>query len=375
MCIRDSDCIGSNCVADDTFVSFPTVTQSLVKTGTLEWVLSASTTITTDDMYFRFSLDPNSPPVDFAYNATNFSTGASMNGYNYSTTNLVPTLKFCLGTCDNNDFSPVPNVSASPWVRLVSPLSGSTHLGGTSVPLNFQFNTGTSSIDKIVVRYSSTIQSLIPYEYNVALSGISEFSITQSFPFIGDTILVVIDMMVGTSTVYTSSTYTLNVTTNPQEVDLGTGMTLPPACDNLLVGVICDIAVWLFYPNDFAGDYLSTSFDVLYSQKPFNYFSQATDLLVSTASTTSSTTFHSLTITVPLIGTTLPIFTKESLDAIYPSDTRLMIRDVMAKGLWILLILSLVYMLLNIFSDAVYQGEQAIVQERMESIRASLRKK
>jgi len=157
---------------------------------------------------------------------------------------------------------------------------------------------------------------------------------------------------------YVSPTYTINVTTNPQSIDLGLTSNRPSACDNMFVGALCSIAEWLFFPGDFSTTFFSDTISELNTKKPFSYFSEATDIVQSTASTATSTAFVDLSITVPIVGTPLTILSQSSLDSIYPTETRLMVRTIIGYGLWILAVLTLIYMLLNIFNRAIYMGEQ-----------------
>jgi len=72
--------------------------------GTLEFIATyGSTTVTTDEFYY-FYLDPNSPYVDFEYNGTLYNYGRSANPNNYVVSTFVPTVKFCLGDCDDDSF-------------------------------------------------------------------------------------------------------------------------------------------------------------------------------------------------------------------------------------------------------------------------------
>lgn len=352
-------CPGSNCINDDSesyvFPSYPSWSE--VADGVLEVSFTATTTITTDSQYFRMLLS-GSGDVDFAYNGTTFSTAYGMNGWNYSTTALVPVLKFCMNSCDDNYFSPLPNVTASPWARLTSPNSGSTVLGGQLLPLSFQVNTGTSTADNVQIRFSSELQSLIPYDYTITQTGINSFTYNLNLPSFEDTIQFIVDVRSGTTSLVTSPDYTINVTTNPNNIDLGLTDSRPSACDNMFVGALCSIAEWLFFPGEISITFFSSTLDSLNDRKPFSYFSEASDIIQTTASTATTSEFVNLEVTIPIIGTSLPILTKDSLDSIYPTDTRLLIRTVIAYGLWILLILTLLYMLLNIFNKAVYMGEQ-----------------
>lgn len=352
-------CPNSSCISDDTqSIQLTQSSHSQPVVGVLEWVFSTTTTITTSSQYFRFVLDPNPSYTDFSYHGTTFSTAYAMNGSNYSKSAVVPSLKFCNGVCDDNNFSPIPNLSTSPWARLISPNSGSTLLGGQTQPLQFQVNTGTSTADNVQIRFSSEIQSLAPYDYTLTQTGINSFTYNLPLPSFEDTIQFIVDVRSGTTSLVTSPDYTINVTTNPNNIDLGLTDSRPSACDNLFVGALCSIAEWLFFPGEISTTFFSSTLDSLNDRKPFSYFSEASDIIQTTASTATTSAFVNLEVTIPIIGTSLPILTKDSLDSIYPTDTRLLIRTVIAYGLWILLILTLLYMLLNIFNKAVYMGEQ-----------------
>lgn len=133
------------------------------------------------------------------------------------------------------------------------------------------------------------------------------------------------------------------------------------ACDNFVLGPLCSIASFLFIPGPLSTTMFTDVLDSFDTKKPFSYFSQVTGIISTIASSSSaSTEFVDLTITLdlPPISGIYPILTKTTLDSIYDTPTRLLVRDVISYGLWVIFSLSLLYMLLNIFNRAVYLGEQ-----------------
>jgi len=331
----DSSCINSNtCISADTFGFDITVTggTSNPAVGTLQWVFSTTTTITTDDQYVRIILDPNSPYVDFSYNATpNYSYGASANGYNYITTLSVPTLKFCNGGCDNSTFSPIPELTASPWGRLISPSSGSSVMAGTVVPLRFQVNTGTSTADNVQIRFTSTIQTLVPYDYTLTTTGLNDFTYNFSLPAVDDFIQMVVDVRSGTSTVYLSTTYSLSVRTS--ESGVGVNPQESQTCDDTsgLSWAICTTVAFLFIPSESSVSSFMTAYSELGTKMPFVYTAQASDLLTGLYTGTPGVV-PTLAVTTG-IGT-ITFISQSQIEAI-PFVP--LIRSLIAAGLWLML--------------------------------------
>lgn len=350
-------------ISDDTFISTLQSDSSWTNVGgILQSPTFATTTIAGSNYYLNISYTSGG---SFSLNRSiqtseGYRFKINSSAPIYTLTSGTTAMKLCYGLCDGYTFSAVPNLTATPWARLISPNSGATILGGQTQPLSFQVNTGTTTADNVEVRFTSTLQSLVPYSYTITSTGINSFTYNLNLPSLEDTITFIVDVRSGTTTLFTSPDYTINVTTNPNDVDLGLSNdpSLPAACDNIVIGALCGIAVWLFYPGDLSTTFFSDTLDNLNTKKPFSYFGDATNIIQSVATSSASSSFQTLTITVPLTGTPLTILSQASLDSIYPSETRLYVRTVIAYGLWILLLLTLIYMLLNIFNRAVYTGEQ-----------------
>lgn len=327
-----SGCINATCISNDSQAFTLTQTSHSEPTdGVLQWVFSTSTTITTSAQYFRMLLDPNPPYVDFSYNATTFSTGASLNGGNYTITNQVPTIKFCNGACDDNNFSPIPNLTATAWGRLISPASGSDVEAGTTQTLNFQVNTGTTTADNVQVRFASTLQSLAPYDYTITSTGLSSFNYNLSLPAISDYIQMVVDVRSGTTSLYVSPTYSLNVrvagsgvVVNPQEAQ---------SCDELsgLSWAICSTVAFLFVPSEASINSFFGNYEELKGTIPFVYVFQATDMLTSIYDGTGSTL---PTVSVVTGIGTITFISEAQLAAI---PYVVLLRSLIAAGLWIML--------------------------------------
>jgi len=247
--------------------------------------------MTTDTQYFQIALDPNSPYVDFSYNGTpNQSYSASLNGSNYTKTLTVPTLKWCNGDCDDDNFSPIPNLTASPWVRITSPLSGTTQNG--TINFTVEANTGTSSADNVQLRFASNYQSISPYDYTITASGLSVFSYALNVPDIDDVFQVVADLRVGTSSIYTSSVYRYFISTEEGAGNVSTEDIASCDDESSLAWAICSVMNLLFVPSEASVNKFMSLNDTLETKFPFVYayqFSDAIDGLYSASSTSSST--------------------------------------------------------------------------------------
>jgi len=327
------DLNGNSWVTGETDItSFTTSSDSNPVAGTIQWTLGTTTTITSDTQYLKILLDPNSPYEDFSYNATpNYDFGASINGANYVKSYSVPTIKFCNGTCDSDNFSPIPNLTSSPWGRLISPSSGSTVVAGTSVPLRFQVNTGTSTADNVQIRFSSTIQSVAPYDYTLTSTGLNEFTYNFNTSAVDDYIQLVVDVRSGTSTVYLSTTYALNVRTSASGV--GVNPQESQTCDDTsgLSWAICSTVAFLFIPSEASVDSFMSAYSELGTKMPFVYIAQASDLLTGMFTGTPAD--------VPTVAVTTGIGTitfisQPMIEAIPFVD---LIRSLIAAGLWLML--------------------------------------
>jgi len=321
-------CVGSNCIADDTEVSnLGTPTQSVPQVGTLQWVFSTTTTVTNANHYFRFLLDGSTPYTDFYYNGTEFLSGASMNGWNYTKTKIVPTIKFCNGACDNNDFSPIPNLTASPWARITSPQSSTTQ------PYSFnvyaQYNTGTTSVHHAVVSFESSNQSLVPYVHYTTSTGLNSFNFNKLFPEIDDTISVKVTLYDSSSTtIQVSPTYVYKVRSNVDDVvaDVQT-------CDsfNPLLSGICSIFQFIFVPSEDSVNSVTDLWTEMQTKMPFVYVFQASDLMTGLYSGTASS-IPALTLETG-IGD-LTIISEAQVSAVPYVGT---LRSLIGAGLWLML--------------------------------------
>jgi len=327
------DCPTSNCFNGG--FSSPTdltvYTSTLPQSGTVQWVFSTTTTVTTQrDFYIGF--DPNSPYVDFSYNGTDSQPNSyALNGSNYSSSPTVPTIKFCNGTCDDNNFSAIPNLTVSAWARLNSPASGSVVDAGTTQNLQFQVNTGTTTADNVQVRFSSNIQSLAPYNYTITQTGLSNFSYDLNLPAIADYIQMVVDVRSGTTSLYVSPTYSLNVRVS------GSGLLVNPeeaqSCDDLsgVTWAICTTTAFLFVPSEASINSFFENYERLQGTIPFVYVYDATGMLSGLYSGTATT--------VPTISVSTGIgtitFISQSQIAAIPYVT--LLRSLIAAGLWIML--------------------------------------
>lgn len=183
------NCPNSNCVNGNfTPTSLYVNNASQPTTGTQQYIFTATTTLTSTKV-LAFYFDPNTPTEDVSYNATyNQPNSYGVNGGNYSNSQAVPTIKLCNGTCNNNSFSPTPNLLPNAWARILSPQSGTIVTDGQNVQIQAQFNNGTTTATKAVLRFNSSTQTISPYEYTINQSGLTNFTYSFNVPSFQDTI-------------------------------------------------------------------------------------------------------------------------------------------------------------------------------------------
>jgi len=335
------DCLLSNCKGNDTLNYSQTVlTESNPESGTLQW-LFASTTTLYSGQYVIIRL----PSTDFYFNgSTNQPQAAAINGSNFTKSYMVPAVKFCDGACDNDFFSAIPNLSASPWGRLISPANNSVLTAGEVATLQFQVNTGTTSADNVQIRFTSNLQSLTPYDYNLTQTGLNDFSYDLNLPSVDDYIQLVVDVRQGTTSLYISQTYSLNVRVggssvgvNPEEIAY---------CDSLsgLTWSICEIAVFLWVPSETSMQQFSDLNDSLSTKSPFIYVYQASDLVETLY---NSPSLASSTITVEILGGELDLISVAQLQAVpYTS----WLRTILGYVMWLMFFALMYRKVLKVFN-------------------------
>jgi hypothetical protein len=274
------NCINSNCVNGQIgdYSEFSS-TVSNPTAGTIQFLFS-TTTNSTLKQDFAFYFDPNPPYNDVFYNGTSDQPQAvAVNGNNYAKSVMVPTIKFCNGACDNDTFSPIPNLTASPWARFTFPVNNAF----IPYTANFQIqtNTGTTTPTHARVDFTSNYQDLIPQTFDIVASGLATFNFTQIFPALDDDITATVSLWEGTTTVlYESDPITLHI----RETGTGTGnVTDIDICDqyNVLLGGICSIFSFLFLPDDDVFDDFSGLWDVIKNKPPFGYIQAIIDEITS----------------------------------------------------------------------------------------------
>jgi len=241
----------------------------------------ATTTITSSNQYIQIIF---AGPASFSFGRqTQFDYG-----YSYKTNSSGPQFtmreggtakKFCLGTCSGSGFSPIPQVTAEPWARITSPTSGTVVVD--SLPIQVQYNTGTSTVTHAVLRLTSSIQSIVPITSTTTATGINSFSHTFSLPAIEDTMLANITLYNGTSTVYVSPSYTFYNRTDVSSI-------IPPtaeqqSCDDLsgIGWALCSTMTFLFVPSQSSVDGFTETFSTLETKAPTVYLYQFTDVVNS----------------------------------------------------------------------------------------------
>lgn len=338
------NCPNSNCLNGNfSAISLSVNSATLPLAGTQQYVFSTTTTVTTNNV-FGFYFDPNTPYLDISFNGTaNQLNAYGVNGGNYSRSQVVPTLKFCNGTCDSDTFSPTPTASASPWARMISPANNSIVID--DIALQFQVNTGTTTADNAVVRFSSQLQSFAPYTYDLTQTGINSFSYDFNVPSFNDYVQVVIELFSGTTSVAISPTYALNI---------GDSFIVPilseeevTSCDTVsgLTWAICKVAVLLFVPSNNSIDKFTSLTSDLETKFPFIYayqFSESVDNLYSGTSTATS----SISYDFAGLGT-LTLISVEQLEAV-PFQSWL--RTVIGMLLWIMFAVLMYNRTLRIFN-------------------------
>lgn len=322
----------SNCYDDDTWVSGPSgpATGVLKNTGVYEYVVG-TTTITTSSTYFFFEYNVNITQTT-GMDVTNSNNGVSYSYSEYSGTDsystVMPAMLFCNGSCSNYQFNPVPNLTASPWARMVSPTNNSQQT--STVSFTIQTNTGTTTADSVEVRFLSNFQSIVPETYNLNVSGIQQYNFTRTFPAINDTIQIEVHMLSGSTTIVTSPTYSIRI---------GDTLTLPSQeetenCDGTsgIGWAICSTFVFLLVPSDNAINQFTDLYGTMSNKFPFAYF---TDFNDSISSLYTSATTQSLAITVPFgeIGE-LDLISEAQIEAIPLSST---VRTIIGMLIWLLL--------------------------------------
>jgi len=324
----------SNCYDDDTWVTGPSgpVTGTLKSTGVYEYVVG-TTTITTSGMYFFFEYNVNISQTT-GMDVTNASNGVSYSYNEYVGTDtystVMPAMLFCNGVCTEYQFSPVPNLTAQPWARLVSPASGSTQ--SSNVTLQIETNSGTSTADTITVRYLSNFQSIAPDVYSVNTSGLQSKTISKSFPAINDTVQIEISMSTGSTTVVTSPTYSIRISDSLISDDASTENQVNCDSTSGIGWAICSTAVLLFIPSDASINRFTDVYDTLSTKFPFAYLTDFRDSITSiyTGSTTAS-----LGLTVPFgdVGD----ITLISADLVSDVPFTSTIRTILGALIWLML--------------------------------------
>lgn len=188
-----------------------TFTWNQVGNGVYEVVLPLTKTFEINQALF-FTIIQENVPVGI-YSDGN---GYQWNGIDLLTSNnFAPTIKLCNGACDNNAFNPLPELTASPWIKINTPLNGA--VTAFDVPFQIQSNTGTSSADNVRVVFNSNFQSIIPYEYELFATGLRTEDFIQRFPSIDDQITIQAFLYASTTIVASSSVVTINAKATPTE--------------------------------------------------------------------------------------------------------------------------------------------------------------
>jgi len=220
-------------------------------------------------------------------------------------------------------------LSASPWVRMTSPVNNSQHTA--SVNFTIQANAGTTTADTIEVRFLSNFQSIPPKTFEINTSGLQTENFVINFPQIDDVVQIQASLLLATTTIVTSQTYSIRIGDaiigQPDIQDTQN-------CDDTsgIGWAICTTVVFLFYPSEGAINNFTNLYDTLSTKFPFAYF---TDFNDSIGSVFTGATTASLAITVPF-GTygEIDLISAEQIEAV-PFTS--LIRTLLGALIWIML--------------------------------------
>jgi len=326
---RFEDCTDAGCVSGDSLTALTVSNTQTVGTDLIQYTFSTTQTITSSNQYFYLSADPN-PNYSFGQNLVFDDIVWSENGYSQLRNNGGPAMRFCNGACDSSEFSPIPNATANPWVRLTAPASGSTQ--SSTVTLRIESNAGTSTADTITVRYLSNFQSIAPDVYSVNTSGIQPKTIVKSFPAINDTVQIEISMSTGSTTVVTSPTYSIRISDSLISDEASTENQVNCDSTSGIGWALCSTAVMLFVPSDASINRFTDVYETLSTKFPFAYLTDFRDSITSiyTGSTTAS-----LGLTVPFgeVGD----ITLISADLVSDVPFTSTIRTILGALIWLML--------------------------------------
>lgn len=272
------NCLGSNCYQNPSFLQLTINSNSRPQLGTIQYIFS-TTTNSTLRQDFEMLFDPNPPEQDVFYNGTSEQLLAvAMNGYNYSKSYIVPSIKFCNGPCDNNTFntSGILNLTANPWARFISP-ANNAYISYTNPSFSVQINTGTTTPTHGQINFNSNYQDLIPVTFDINSSGLTSYTFNQPFPPIDDDITATVSLWNGTTTLlFESDPYTFHLR---ETASVGGVIEDIPVCDqyNAFLGGICSIFEFLFVPSDGIFTSFNTVWDGIKNKPPFGYISAIID--------------------------------------------------------------------------------------------------
>jgi len=330
---------GDDATQGDTQVAFLGQSNAQQIAENLVQISVATTTITNSNYYVMLLLTPNGYTYTAetqrqfdsgtfttcsvgSYGSTSCSTGDSIQ-------DGAVALRLCNGACPTTPFSPVPNLTAEPWARMVSPQNNSQHT--STVSFTIQTNTGTSTADSVEVRFLSNYQSLLPETYDLNTTGLQTYTFSRNFPAINDTVQIEVHMLSGSTTIVTSPTYSIRIGDsllgNPSVDDA-------QSCDDTsgIGWAICTTVVFLFVPSDNAIEDFSGLYATLSTKFPFAYF---TDFNDSVSAVFTNPTTHAMALSVPFgpFGD-IDLISAEQIEAVPLTST---IRTLLGALIWLML--------------------------------------
>lgn len=261
-------CTDTSCLIGDTGVSgadFNDINSSVTSNGVKQYALGKTLTTSTSTfaVQYLYIVVPDSPNQTFNYGSVFGSTGYSEQLNNINRENNAPAIILCNLTCDTTGLNPLPEITASPWIRITAPVTGAST--GFSIPVTVQANTGTTSADNVVVQFTSSVQNLLPYSQNLTTTGLNTISFTETLPALNDQITIKAYLYSSTTLISVSNEVIIKATNVVGDKYAG--------CQeyDFFIEGLCEAMVFLFVPGDFSTGLLSYIWENISMKPPFGY--------------------------------------------------------------------------------------------------------
>lgn len=238
--------------------------------------------------------------------------------------------------------------SDTPWVQINQPSGSYTSV---NVPYSIQANTGTTTVDTLVIQVSSSFQTFPPLSFPITASGISTFTGTFTFPPLNDIPTITATLWQATTTAYASSSRTFQLLVEgsglPQSYDPNQ-LYIPPTSEQICVMPenpgwadyifvpLCTVFSWVLIPSpeyieDLSERVASTSIPFL--AQAYSAF----DTVISWTETSSSSPVSSLSISlvIPEADLDVEMFSPALLTQGMGTTTKTTFRAIAQISLWI----------------------------------------